>query len=393
MSLNAVVLHESPPLSLYIHIPWCLHKCPYCDFNSYEIHHNENIKNVYINALIRDIDYETPKILDRQITSIFIGGGTPSLFSPKLLGKLLNAIKLRLNIHPEAEVTIEANPCNADLNDFRTYLSIGINRLSIGVQSFNNKHLKLLERVHNANESHNAIEAAINAGFDKINVDIMFGLPQQTIEEALQDIKISITKQLTHISWYQLTIEPNTIFHAKPPILPNDDDIWDMQSQGKSILEEKGFIQYEISAYAKNKHRCKHNLNYWQFGDYLGIGAGAHSKISNIYKNKVERFVRHKIPISYMELAGGAAVIKHHKKIDKDNLVLEFMINSLRLIDGVPIKLFSAYTGISTNYIKKELSTAKEKGWLNYDKERYRPTPNGIRYLNDLLCIFVRENK
>jgi len=388
--MTLLSFHENPPLSLYIHLPWCVKKCPYCDFNSHEFSSTGFEEENYIEALIRDLDSELPRIWGRTINTVFIGGGTPSLFSPESLDKLLSAIRARLNIHPAIEITLEANPGTAEAEKFRGFREIGINRLSLGVQSFNDKYLKSLGRIHDAAQAHHAIELSQAAGFENYNIDLMFGLPGQSISDALEDLDKAVTHSPTHISWYQLTIEPNTVFNSKPPKLPNDDDIWSMQEQGQSFLESKGFKQYEISAYAKDKHPALHNLNYWQFGDYLGIGAGAHGKITNVAERKIERYTRHKIPKRYIELAGTNAAITETRVLARDELALEFVMNAFRLIDGVSTHLFSDRTGLPLKSAEKELLLAEERGLIEWQLDELKPSPKGIRYLNELLEIFVK---
>ncbi len=385
-----LTFHENPPISLYIHLPWCVKKCPYCDFNSHELSPSGFEEVQYIDALIRDLETELPRIWGRTVISVFIGGGTPSLFSPESLDKLLSAVRSRLNIHPEIEITLEANPGTAEAEKFRAYREIGINRLSLGVQSFNNENLKVLGRIHDSNEAHHAIELGKAAGFDNFNIDLMFGLPRQTINDALNDLEIAVAQLPTHISWYQLTIEPNTVFNAKPPKLPSDDDIWLIQEQGQTFLEENNFKQYEISAYAKDKHTALHNMNYWQFGDYLGIGSGAHGKITNVAENKIERFTRHKIPKRYTELAGNDVVITETRILNRDEIPLEFMMNALRLTNGVPTHLFPDRTGLPLKCTEKELMLAEERGLIDWQLDTLKPSREGQRYLNELLEIFVK---
>lgn len=388
--MTLLTFHENPPLSLYIHLPWCVKKCPYCDFNSHEFSPSGFEEDQYIDALIRDLDTELPRVWGRTINTVFIGGGTPSLFSPESLDKLLSAIRARLNIHPAIEITLEANPGTAEAEKFRLFREIGINRLSLGVQSFNDKHLKALGRIHDAAQAHHAIDLAQEAGFENYNIDLMFGLPGQSISDALGDLDKAVAHSPTHISWYQLTIEPNTVFNSKPPTLPNDDDTWSMQEQGQSFLETKGFKQYEISAYAKDKHPALHNLNYWQFGDYLGIGAGAHGKITNVAERKIERYTRHKIPKRYIELAGTNAVITETRTLVRDELALEFVMNAFRLTEGVPGQLFSERTGLTLKSAERELLLAEERGLIEWQLNKLKPSPKGIRYLNELLEIFVK---
>ncbi|MCZ6803432.1 MAG: radical SAM family heme chaperone HemW [Proteobacteria bacterium] len=388
--MSLLTFHENPPLSLYIHLPWCIKKCPYCDFNSHELRHQGLEEDQYIDALIRDLETEVPRVWGRTIISVFIGGGTPSLFSPEALDNLLSAIRARLNIHPGIEITLEANPGTAEAEKFCAYREIGINRLSIGVQSFNNENLKALGRIHDSSEALHAIELSKEAGFENFNIDLMFGLPGQTINDALNDLETAVAQSPTHISWYQLTIEPNTVFYAKPPKLPADDDIWLMQEQGQLYLKENNYKQYEISAYAKDKHQALHNLNYWQFGDYLGIGAGAHGKITNVAETKIERFTRHKIPKRYVELAGTDAAITETRVLTREELPLEFMMNALRLIEGIPGSLFLERTGLPLNIIEKELSLAEDRNLVEWKINELKPSLKGQRYLNELLEIFVK---
>lgn len=387
---SLLTFHENPPLSLYIHLPWCVKKCPYCDFNSHEFSPSGLEEEQYIDALIRDLETELPRVWGRTISSVFIGGGTPSLFSPATLDKLLSAIRARLNIHPQIEITLEANPGTAEADKFRSYREIGINRLSLGVQSFNDENLKALGRIHDSAEAINAIELTKAAGFDDFNIDLMFGLPKQTINDALNDLEMAVKQLSTHISWYQLTIEPNTIFNSKPPTLPNEDELWAMQEQGQVFLQENNFKQYEISAYAKDKHTAVHNMNYWQFGDYIGIGAGAHGKITNVAEQKIERFTRHKIPKRYIELAGSDAVITETRVLNCDELTLEFMMNALRLTEGIPTHLFTDRTGLPLKSAEKELMLAEERGLIDWQMNELKPSLAGSRYLNELLELFVK---
>ena len=387
---SLLTFHDNPPLSLYIHLPWCVKKCPYCDFNSHEFSPSGFEEDQYIDALIRDLETELPRVWGRTISSVFIGGGTPSLFLPDALDKLLSAIRARLNIYPQIEITLEANPGTAEADKFRGYREIGINRLSLGVQSFNDENLKALGRIHDSAEAINAIELTKAAGFDDFNIDLMFGLPEQTIDDALKDLEMAVEQLSTHISWYQLTIEPNTIFNSKPPTLPNEDELWAMQEQGQAFLQENNFKQYEISAYAKDKHTAVHNMNYWQFGDYIGIGAGAHGKITNVAEQKIERFTRHKIPKRYIELAGSDAVITETRVLNRDELILEFMMNALRLTDGVPTHLFTDRTGLPLKSAEKELMLAEERGLIDWQLNKLKPSLAGHRYLNELLELFVK---
>jgi putative oxygen-independent coproporphyrinogen III oxidase len=382
---------KTVPLSLYIHLPWCVKKCPYCDFNSHEIGRNPVREREYIDALIRDLEFELPRIWGRRVLSIFIGGGTPSLFSPEALEHLLTALRARLYISPGIEITLEANPGTAESKRFKGYRELGVNRLSIGIQSFNDDHLKRLGRIHDSGEARAAIDMAHAARFEDINLDLMFGLPQQTIGEALADLQTAIDSKPHHISWYQLTIEPNTVFYSRPPELPADDSLWEMQQQGQQCLGDNGFRQYEISAYAEEQHRCIHNLNYWQFGDYLGLGAGAHGKITDVAAGGVTRYARHRIPESYIQKAGTEQAITETRRLGREDLALEFMMNALRLTDGIPPSLFLDRTGLPLNCIRPELERAESKGLIKWDIRQLKATATGQRYLNDLLQLFMPE--
>ncbi len=385
----AGVLPEEPPLSLYIHLPWCIKKCPYCDFNSHAITADCIDEKKYVDALIRDIEFELHRVEKRKISSIFFGGGTPSLFSPGILEKLLNTLSSKLELQPQLEISLEANPGTAEAGHFKAYHDIGINRLSIGVQSFDDTKLNHLGRIHNASEALKALRMASAAGFENINIDMMFGLPGQTVDEAMADLAIAIDHPLTHISWYQLSIESNTVFYRYPPRLPDDDYLWAMQNNGQGLLADKGYEQYEISAYARLNRQCGHNLNYWQFGDYLGIGAGAHGKITDTEKNQIRRFERHRIPDAYMLKAGDKQVIVAEKVVPPEDIVLEFMMNALRLRQGFSTYLFASRTGLSMSNIQARLDIAVTNGLVLYENECIKPTAAGYSYLNDLLEVFM----
>lgn len=380
---------QNPPLSLYIHFPWCLQKCPYCDFNSHAIAAGEAPESAYIDALIRDLEFELPRIWGRRLISVFIGGGTPSLLSAQALDRLMSVLRSHLNIHSEIEITLEANPGAAEADRFAAYRQMGINRLSIGVQSFADEKLKRLGRIHDGDNAVKAIVMAQAAGFENINIDLMFGLPDQTLDEAISDLRIALEHKPGHISWYQLTIEPNTVFYKQPPVLPDDDDIWAMQQQGKVLLQESAFKQYEISAYALPKQHSVHNTNYWQFGDYLGIGAGAHGKLTDVANGMISRFVRHRIPDSYMQKAGTEQVITQQTRLNRADVSLEFMMNALRLTEGINTALFLQRTGLPISVIDAQLQDAEKRGLLEWDIEKLKPTAFGLRYLNDLLQIFM----
>ena len=384
------IFHENPPLSLYIHLPWCIKKCPYCDFNSHEILTSAFHEELYVNALIDDLNLELDRIRDRRIISIFIGGGTPSLFSPESLDRLLNSARTQLNLSSDLEVTIEANPGAIEAEKFREYRALGINRLSLGIQSFDNQSLTSLGRIHNSSEAKRAIEFGKEAGFKNFNLDLMFGLPNQSIDDALSDLKQAVDQSPTHVSWYQLTIEPNTVFGSKPPKLPREDRIWTMQEKGAKFLKENNFQQYEISSFTRENHISIHNMNYWQFGDYIGIGAGSHGKITNISSGKIERYARHKIPERYIELVECNNAITKKKVLEINEIPLEFMMNALRLTKGIPTNLFLERTGLPIELIKEELLLAEDGDLLNHYKNKIKPSLRGQRYLNDLLQIFMK---
>lgn len=373
------------PISLYIHTPWCLHKCPYCDFNSHE-KKGAIDEAAYISALIEDFKTQSPLLQEREIHSIFIGGGTPSLLSPKSYHTLLSTLKKIATIPAGTEITMEANPGTLEQARFQGYREAGINRLSIGVQSFQDEKLKKLQRIHNADEAKNAIQSAINAGFDNLNIDLMFGLPNQSIEDGLFDLQTAIDLNPSHISWYQLTLEPHTLFYYQPPQLPDDDKIWDLQLQGQSLLAKNNFDQYEISAYAKADRQCQHNRNYWLYGDYIGIGAGAHGKITNFDKQNIIRRWNVKNPKDYLnnskEKLGGEQTVK-----EKDR-PLEFMMNTLRLKESIPLALFETRTGLSAQTIQPAIEQAISLHLLELESNHLTVTLKGQQYLNELLALF-----
>jgi len=380
------------PLSLYIHIPWCIRKCPYCDFNSYQIQ-GKIPENDYINALLTDLEQDLPKIQERTISSIFIGGGTPSVLSPEAIYQLLAGIQKRLLIRKNTEITLEANPGTIKDNTcFQAFREAGINRLSLGIQSFNETALQRLERIHGHIEAINAIESAMKAGFNQINFDLMFGLAAQTIEAALEDLQIAVSFQPSHLSWYQLTIEPNTPFYHNPPPLP-DNDIWEMQKAGQNYLTKQGYFQYEISAYAKSGQQCQHNLNYWKFGDYLGIGAGAHGKISDTHLGTITRLSKQRHPQNYLQLATSPAITANHAKLTPPEVGLEFMMNALRLHEGFTNQTFIENTGLNLAYLEKPIQQAYLQNWLIKSEkngiQHIRTTDTGMRFLNEVLNLFV----
>ncbi len=378
-----------PPLSLYIHLPWCVRKCPYCDFNSHAVR-EELPEDAYIDALVQDLEQDLPRVWGRHVHTIFLGGGTPSLFSPAAIDRLLAAVRARLFVAPDAEITLEANPGTVELDRFRGYRLAGVNRLSIGIQSFDADKLQLLGRIHGRDEALRAATAARDAGFDNFNLDLMFGLPQQTLAQALADVDAAIGLAPTHLSLYQLTIEPNTLFHHRPPALPDDDVTFAMQEALQARLRGTGYDQYEVSAYAQPGRQCAHNRNYWRFGDYLGIGAGAHAKITDA--TGITRLWKAKQPKEYMSNAGTPAGIGGERRLTRNEVGLEFMMNALRLIEGVESPLFTERTGQPLSLIQARLRTAEERGLIEWDAHHIRPTELGRRFLNDLLALFLPED-
>lgn len=374
-----------PPLSLYIHFPWCIRKCPYCDFNSHAVKSGLP-EEEYIDALIADLEHALPLFWGRPILTIFMGGGTPSLFSAAAISRLLDAIRARTRLLPEAEITLEANPGTFEAEKFAGYREAGINRLSIGIQSFNDRHLQALGRVHNSIEAHKAIEIA-RATFDNFNLDLMYALPQQTLAEALADIDLAIAAGSTHISAYHLTLEPNTAFAAAPPPLPDDDLSADMQEAIEAHLAAAGFEHYETSAFARPGRRTRHNLNYWQFGDYVGIGAGAHGKIS--FPDRIVRQARYRHPTEYLRAIGQGSAIQSEEVVPHEQLPFEFMLNALRLTEGFELSLFTERTGLPLTTVLAEFDRAEKEGLLARDHLRAWPTAKGQRYLNALLERFL----
>jgi len=379
-----------PPLSLYIHLPWCVRKCPYCDFNSHAV--KDGVPEAdYVDALLRDLEQDLPRIWGRRVVSVFIGGGTPSLFSPEALDRLLSGLRARLSLQADAEITLEANPGTAEQERFREYRALGINRLSIGVQSFHDDALQVLGRIHGRSEAIRAAEMAHAAGFDNFNLDLMFALPNQAPAQAAEDVATAIDLEPAHISYYQLTLEPNTLFHARPPVLPDNDLAWQMQQAGQQRLAEAGYAQYEVSAYAKTRRRCAHNLNYWQFGDYLGLGAGAHGKITDAAQQSITRLAKQRQPQAYMDSAGTAQGIQSERVLTRKDVGLEFMMNALRLNDGFDTALFTAHTGQQLALIASPLRAAEQAGLLERTLKHIRPTDKGRRFLDDLLTLFVAD--
>jgi oxygen-independent coproporphyrinogen-3 oxidase len=384
---GALNLAALPPLSLYIHWPWCVRKCPYCDFNSHES--KEPIpEQAYLDALRADLEQSLPLIWGRKIHTVFIGGGTPSLMSAAGLDRLMSDLRTLLPLDLDAEITMEANPGTFEAEKFRAFRASGINRLSIGIQSFNSRHLQALGRIHDAQEAIKAVEIA-HANFDNFNLDLMYALPGQTLSEAQADIDMALGFAPPHLSLYHLTMEPNTVFAKYPPELPGDDDTADIQDMIAARTAAAGYDHYEVSAYAKPGHRARHNLNYWQFGDYLGIGAGAHSKLS--FPHRVLRQARYKQPQSFMEAAGKGNAVAEEHEIARADMGFEFMLNTLRLTEGFDPNLFGERTGMPINAIEKALNEAEAKGLIYRDFRVIRPTELGQRFLNDLQEMFLPE--
>lgn len=387
MRPGTLSLGSLPPLSLYVHLPWCLKKCPYCDFNSHEVG-AVLPEQRYIDALMADLEASLPLIWGRTVHSIFIGGGTPSLFSPQSIDRLLADIRARLRLTPDCEITLEANPGTFEKDRFRAFRSAGVTRLSIGVQSFDDQFLSALGRVHDRAQAIAAVEEAA-AAFDTFNLDIMYALPGQTLDHLTQDMRVALALQPPHISIYHLTIEPNTYFAKFPPAIPEDDTAYAMLDQITDMTGASGMQRYEVSAYAKPGHQCFHNLNYWQFGDYLGIGAGAHSKLS--FAHRVVRQVRFRDPKLYMDkaLAGGAVTQEH--EVARADLPFEFMLNVLRLKDGFKLQDFVEKTGLPFTAIQKALDEAERQGLIERDFVRAKPTERGLDFLNDLQTLFLAD--
>ena len=378
-----------PPLSLYVHLPWCLRKCPYCDFNSHEWRGGgAPPEDAYVDALVADLEHALPSVWGRKVSTVFLGGGTPSLFAPEAIDRLLAAVRARVPLQPGAEVTMEANPGTFERARFEGYRDAGVNRLSIGVQSFAPRHLDALGRVHDAAEARAAAAAAVEL-FDEVNLDLMYGLPGQGVDDALADVETALAFRTTHLSCYQLTIEPNTRFHRDRPELPDEDVIADMHEAIAARLASAGFAHYEVSAYARPGHRCMHNLNYWSFGDYLGIGAGAHAKVSSA--GAIVREVRWKQPRQYLERAAAGAPVMERREVAPDELGFEFMLNALRLVDGVGASLFAERTGVPIATIAREIAAATARGLLDPDPTVLRATPLGQRFLNELVAMFLRD--
>jgi oxygen-independent coproporphyrinogen-3 oxidase len=376
-----------PPLSLYVHIPWCVRKCPYCDFNSHEAR-GDLPEEAYVDALFADLESALPAIWGRKVATMFIGGGTPSLFSAPAIDRLLAGIRARLPLSPDAEITLEANPGTFERERFAGFKAAGVNRLSLGIQSFDDAHLRALGRIHDAREARAAIDAALVL-FDNVNFDLMYALPEQTLAQAQADVAAALDYRPPHLSFYHLTLEPNTLFHRHPPPLPDDDAAADIEDTVHAALTVAGYRQYETSAFAQPGRECRHNLNYWQFGDYLGIGAGAHSKLS--LPDRVFRQVRWKQPKQYLEQVGRGLPLQEESTVTRDDIGFEFMLNALRLTEGVAASSFVERTGYPLTIVERELGEAVRRGLVDADPATIRPTALGRRFLNDLQALFLRD--
>ena len=382
---------EQPPLSLYIHIPWCLRKCPYCDFNSHAAT-AQLPEQEYVSALCQDLDTDLSSLKLADFSgfhSVFIGGGTPSLFSARAYEQLLDHIRKKVGIERGAEITLEVNPGAAEAEKFRGYRQAGINRLSIGIQSFHTDYLAKLGRIHSGPEAEKAIELALAAGFDNVNLDLMHGLPAQSIEEGLEDLKKALSFGPTHLSWYQLTIEPNTEFYARPPPLPEDDLLAEMQDSGIELISEAGFRRYEVSAYSQRGYQSQHNLNYWLFGDYLGIGAGAHGKFSDPDTGLIKRTRKKRQPAHY--LASELSRLAEVDPVLPEERTLEFLLNSLRLVEGFCVDEYEARTGLGFSHIAKQVESLCDRGLLTKKNDRVRTTARGFSMLNSLISEFIEQ--
>lgn len=379
---------QLPPLSLYLHIPWCLRKCPYCDFNSHKAG-ADLPEQEYVKALQDDLHESLELVQGRKLQTIFIGGGTPSLFNPESIHKILTSAERTIGFVDDIEITLEANPGTFEQSKFKGFHSAGVNRLSIGIQSFSDLHLQQLGRIHGRKEALAAIDMATAAGFDNFNLDLMHGLPQQTPTDAAQDLETAIALGPTHISWYQLTIEPNTEFFSRPPCLPVDDALADIQQSGEALLAKAGFKQYEISAYAQPQRESRHNLNYWQFGDYLGIGAGAHGKITLLAEQQILRQKKTRQPDHYLNRS--RPFLAQQKVVADAELPLEFMMNCLRLVNGTEATNYPSRTGLSLDTIAPEINRLKSRGLLDTSAERIKTTPTGLTFLNEVLAGFMED--
>lgn len=378
---------DTPPLSLYVHLPWCVRKCPYCDFNSHAAKGELPI-DAYIDALLQDLAEQAAWVEGRPVTSVFFGGGTPSLFPPEAVARLLEGARGLLPFDPAAEVTLEANPGTVEHGPFPDYRHAGVNRVSLGVQSFSDDLLRRIGRIHGGAEAGAAVEQAVAAGL-RVNVDLMFALPGQDLDGALADVRRALASGAGHLSHYQLTLEPNTLFHARPPKLPDDEAAWNMQRRCQDLIAAAGFEHYEVSAYARPGERCRHNLNYWTFGDYLGIGAGAHGKWTDPASGAITRTLRHRHPRTYLDTPAGAGALQQHRRVPAEEVLFEFALNAWRLQDGVSPDLIEARTGTVPDPKVEPWRTAVEAELLAMTTGCVRPTDRGARFLNDLTALFM----
>lgn len=378
------------PLSLYIHVPWCIRKCPYCDFNSHQAPSSLD-EAAYVHALLTDLESELPHVWGRRLHSIFIGGGTPSLLSAQSFETLLSGIRSLIPFRPNIEVTLEANPGTFEQERFKGFREAGINRLSIGIQSFKPEHLHALGRVHSQAEALKAAEIARYAGFDNFNLDLMFALPQQTIEQAIADLEQAIRLKPTHLSWYQLTLEPNTLFHKYPPVVPHEDLIAEMQLAGQKHLLHSCYTQYEVSAYAQSNKQCLHNRNYWEFGDYLAIGAGAHGKITQTAQQNITRYQKYRQPEQYLQFAQQGKARSHSQVLEQEDLAFEFMLNALRLKTGINLDLFSERTFLPIQTLEAPIEQGIQQGLLKLENNVLSSTDQGWNFLNEALQLFLKE--
>jgi len=388
MRAGTLQLAALPPLSLYVHLPWCIKKCPYCDFNSHEMAGADLPEQRYIDALIADLEASLPLIWGRSVHSIFIGGGTPSLFSPAAIDRLLGELRARLRLDADCEITLEANPGTFEKDRFKAFRHAGVTRLSVGVQSFNDEHLKALGRVHDSAQAIAAVQEAA-ANFETFNLDIMYALPGQTLAGLENDMRQALALSPPHISIYHLTIEPNTYFAKFPPVIPEEDLAYAMLDRITEMTDQAGMQRYEVSAYAKPGHRCFHNLNYWQFGDYLGIGAGAHSKLS--FAHRIVRQVRWREPRLYIDKALAGEAVTHEGEVSRADLPFEYMLNALRLRDGFKLQDFAEKTGLPVSALQTGLEEAERKGLIERDLISLRPTERGFDFLNDLQSLFLSD--
>lgn len=381
----------TPPLSLYVHLPWCVRKCPYCDFNSHE-GRGALPFDAYVDALLADLDVDLPLVWGRTVQTVFFGGGTPSLFPAEFIDRFLQGASARLRFAPGAEITLETNPGTAEHGRFEGYRAAGVNRLSFGIQSFDDGCLQRLGRIHDSAEAESAVKLAQDAGFDNLNIDLMYALPEQTLAMAGRDMERAFALQPAHVSHYQLTLEPNTVFAARPPGgIPDEDSSWDIQEHCQALLADAGYAQYEVSAYARPGRECAHNLNYWRYGDYLGIGAGAHGKLTLGSEQSILRRWKHKHPTTYLAHAGTALATGGDERIEPARRSFEYMLNALRLVEGFGLAQFEARTGLATAAIAPQLHTATTRGWLEVIDGRVRPTELGRRFTNDVVALFLGE--